>query len=450
MQAGLLIFLSWFTLGFAQDSGVKSAVYDYSLLYEQLSPSIVTVEADGSTGSGFIVDRRGLIATNHHVVHNSRFLAVQFPRGVRVPAIIVRLNARHDLAILLVHPKFIQAPPLKLLSEEGEFRIKAGVPVVAFGSPLNQSFLTTQGIISKVQELSLLGDFLIEPGNSGGPLVDLSGQVIGINTFGVGGIAGAVRVSLLRDTLKGIDISAIENVPDQPLKAIRAERFPTELLKEKILEEPFQRESYTLNAGKFSITAITPVLLGKVQVQDNLRRANNRFKRRGKKISDPSYHDVDEPFYEWHRSIAGELNMAVVFEIKPDFGATSGSKWMSVLGAAAGVPYVHQNMEFKAEFLDFKIFRDGELLVPITPGRRITEASLNQPLMTFVDEAYSGMYTYAPEDFMTGNSFLFEVYDARKPEKPHKVLKAKSDSPIIEQIRQDFREALELLGGGPK
>lgn len=58
-------------------------------------------------------------------------------------------------------------------------------------------------------------------------------------------------------------------------------------------------------------------------------------------------------------------------------------------------------------------FRDGTLLRPITPGRSITEAELSGPALTFVDEAYSGMYQYAPLDFLTGQEFRIEIYDAR-------------------------------------
>lgn len=72
---------------------------------------------DSGSGSGFVVDPRGLIATNYHVVQNTRFLAVQFSDSVLVRAEIVKLSARYDLAILTVHQSFVEgAPPLKLLS----------------------------------------------------------------------------------------------------------------------------------------------------------------------------------------------------------------------------------------------------------------------------------------------------------------------------------------------
>ncbi|MYC82861.1 MAG: hypothetical protein F4X19_12330, partial [Acidobacteria bacterium] len=213
-------------------SGTQRAMevaYDYTALYEELSGSIVKVEVDSGSGSGFVVDPRGLIATNYHVVQNTRFLAVQFPDSVLARAEIVKLSARYDLAILKVHPRFVEGvPPLKLLLPEKENNIKAGLPVVAFGSPLSQTFLATQGIVSKVEEVALLGDFLLEPGNSGGPLVNLEGGVIGVNTFGLQGIAGAVRVSYLRKLLDGLDPDQLAEVEvsDQPLRTLSLKRYP--------------------------------------------------------------------------------------------------------------------------------------------------------------------------------------------------------------------------------
>ena len=115
---------------------VRTIAYDYTELYERLSPSIVQIEADAGTGSGFVVDSQlGLIATNHHVVANTRFLAVRFPSGVRVTAEIAYLDPRHDLSILKVHGKFTDGiESLKLADEEQESLIKEGTPVVAFGS----------------------------------------------------------------------------------------------------------------------------------------------------------------------------------------------------------------------------------------------------------------------------------------------------------------------------
>src|SRR5690349_12133882 len=147
--------------------------HDYSKLYEAASPAVVRVITDEGSGSGFLVTPMGHIATNYHVIRNARYLAVQFPNGRKVKAVAAAVNTQYDMAILKVNSDVVSGiEPLKVLSEEQEASVKVGIPVVAIGCPLNQQFLMTQGILSKVEEATVLGDFLLQPGNSGGPLMN--------------------------------------------------------------------------------------------------------------------------------------------------------------------------------------------------------------------------------------------------------------------------------------
>jgi hypothetical protein len=219
---------------------------------------------------------------------------------------------------------------------------------------------------------------------------------------------------------------------------------PQILRRRQILKEPFDIKAYVLDAGRFTITAYTPVFVGKVQAQDDLQQAANRYSRRGKKIRDDKFDPTDEPFYEWVRNASQFLDNVVTFEIRPDFGQTTGSMWASALGAfaagASNTPYMpsRQTIEFKAEFLDFRIYRDGQLVTPITPGRMITEQSINSSLMTFIDEAYSGLYVFHPSVFLTGKDYKIEVYDAREPGRAHRVVSFNEQSRLVQQIRRDF------------
>lgn len=433
----------------APTPGVERIAYDYTALYEAINPAIVKIHADGATGSGFLISAEGFVATNHHVVRNSRYLAAQFADGRKVLVHPVVLDPRFDVAILRVHPDVVAGvTPLRLLPEGDDDRVRPGLAVLAFGSPLSQTFLMTQGIVAKVEPEALLGDFVIEPGNSGGPLVNLAGEVVGINTFGQGGIAGAVPVGRLRELLED-DVVVHHDAPPPPaelLPTLRRERYPTELLKSRIVREALDPKAYQIDAGKFTITVITPVLVGKASVRDDMMQLQNRMQRRGKKMADPAWREVDTPFYDWARSAAGQLDYAVTLEVKPDFGTTSGSKWKlfasAFVAGAAGTPMAmpHQQVEFKAEFQELRLYRDGELIAPVHPGRSVTEAAFQGQDITFIDEAYSGMYVYAPEVFMTGTEFRIEVYDAREPGRPHRVILLRPDSRVLQQIRADFAE----------
>jgi hypothetical protein len=421
-------------------------------MYESLNPSIVKVHSDSGTGSGFLVDAAGLFATNHHVVRNTRYVAVEYADGRKVAANIVLLDAKHDVAILRVNKTTVKGlSPLRLLPAERDASVKAGTPVVAFGSPLSQTFLMTQGIVSKVEPDVLLGDFLIEPGNSGGPLVNLDGEVIGINTFAERAISGAVRVHVLRAALSDPELQVGSRVEPSAaeLPVPSRDRYPTDLLKAKIVKEPLDLSSYKLDGGRFTITAITPVLVGKSQVQTGLQQAANRYSRRGKKIKDDKFDPVDEPFYDWYRAAAGWLDSVVTFEIKPNVGQTTGSAWASGLAAfSAGMSHqpaapTKQTMEYKAEFQEFRLYRDGQLIQPITPGRQIAEQSVNEYLLSFVDEAYSGWYVYQPSVFMSGKNFRLDVYDAREPGRVHKSITLNESTRMIQQIRHDFQDGVK-------
>jgi hypothetical protein len=433
--------------GASAQSTVERVAYNYSALYEALNPSIVKIHSDFGTGSGFIVTPEGLIATNHHVVRNARYLAAEFSDGRKVVADIVVLDAKHDLAVLKVNRSVLNGvAPMPLLPAEKDAAIVAGVPVVAFGSPLSQTFLMTQGIVSKVEPSVLLGDFLIQPGNSGGPLVSLSGDVIGVNTFAEGRISGAVRVNVLRDVLARPDVGNYAGAePDAALLPVAPrDRFPADTLKERIVKEPLDTSVYRLDGGKFTVTAITPVLVGKMQVQEDLQQAANRYSRRAKKIKDDKYDPVDEPFYDWLRNATSLMDAVVTIEVKPDFGQTKGSAWLSALSAvSAGLSSTYaaptrQTMEFKSEFQELRVYRDNQLMRPITPGRQITEQSIDNPSMTFVDEAYSGWYVYEAKVFTTGQMYRFDVYDAREPGRVHKSVAVPANSKLIQQIRRDF------------
>ena len=101
---------------------------------------------------------------------------------------------------------------------------------------------------------------------------------------------------------------------------------------------------------------------------------------------------------------------------------------------------IYKTMEFKSEFQEVKLYRDNELVRPITPGRQITGQSVDTYYLQFVDEAYSGWYVYHPSVFLKGSNYRIEVYDAREPGRIHKTINLNESSKLIQQIRRDFEE----------
>jgi S1-C subfamily serine protease len=143
-----------------------------------------------STGSGFVIDKDGTIATNAHVVDGATKVSVRFGDGATHPAQILGVDKSTDLALLKIDPKGIQLHPLTLGSSHG---IQVGDPTVAIGNPFGLDRTLTTGVVSALQrrikapngfqiDNVIQTDAAINPGNSGGPLIDATGKVIGINS----------------------------------------------------------------------------------------------------------------------------------------------------------------------------------------------------------------------------------------------------------------------------
>lgn len=158
-------------------------------LAKRLRPSIVVVTFAGrdgkqlGLGTGFVVSKEGLIATNLHVIGEARPISVTLANGKVYPVTTIHATQKSmDLAILKIDAKGLV--PLKLaVSKE----VQQGRPVVALGNPHGLKFSVVSGVISGRREIDGKPMFQmaipIEPGNSGGPLVDLQGRVVGVMTM---------------------------------------------------------------------------------------------------------------------------------------------------------------------------------------------------------------------------------------------------------------------------
>lgn len=146
--------------------------------------AVVTVFAGGGHGSGFVI-ADDLILTNHHVVGESNSVSVKFNNGMQVLGKVVASNSGRDVAIVKVNATL---PNHFSLAHDLP---QVGSEVYAIGSPLDEKFQSTlsRGIVSGIREEDkkrfIQSDVNIRPGNSGGPLVDKSGVVIGIAVSGL-------------------------------------------------------------------------------------------------------------------------------------------------------------------------------------------------------------------------------------------------------------------------
>jgi serine protease Do len=211
-------------------------------LAESVRQSVVQVRGNGgSLGSGIVVSP-GCVVTNAHVIHGPAFEVEDWDGSIHKAA-LKKANRSRDLALLSVSG--LTAPALPLGDSQA---LRAGTPVFAIGNPMGFVGAVSSGIIhSQTLRRWVCADVRLAPGNSGGPLTNFSGQVVGINTMVInGGLALAVPSRAVEKFLKhndahnlgvvvrGVDfrsrfgVLVLEIVPGSP--AERASLLPGDIL----------------------------------------------------------------------------------------------------------------------------------------------------------------------------------------------------------------------------
>ena len=170
--------------------------------------------ATRSLGSGVIIDPRGYILTNEHVIARASRITVTLADERSFPARIVGTDPDHDLAVVKVEAK----EPLPAVETGDSDRLLVGERVIAIGNPFGLSSTVTTGVVSATRRSIRTGrgrvyyDFIqtdaaINPGNSGGPLLDITGRMIGVNTavYAEGmGIGFAIPVGVARRVVEDL------------------------------------------------------------------------------------------------------------------------------------------------------------------------------------------------------------------------------------------------------
>jgi S1-C subfamily serine protease len=175
-----------------------------------------TPQTSQSLGSGFVIDRAGHIVTNLHVIEGAQKVQVSFSGQDQLPATVVGKDRSTDLAVLKVDAHARALTPLPLGNSDD---VRVGDPVYAIGNPFGLTRTLTTGVVSAVQrqifapngvpiDSAIQTDAAINHGNSGGPLIDASGRVIGVTSQiqtggaqnqGNVGIGFAIPVNTVRD-----------------------------------------------------------------------------------------------------------------------------------------------------------------------------------------------------------------------------------------------------------
>ncbi|HVH73132.1 MAG TPA: Do family serine endopeptidase [Candidatus Dormibacteraeota bacterium] len=245
--------------------------------------------ADRSLGSGVIVDKRGYILTNNHVIEQATKIQVQLNgETARYTAKVVGTDEDTDLAVIKIDASK-ELPVAKLGNSDG---VQVGDWVLAIGSPFGLQATVTAGIISAKDrggigqqfQRFLQTDAAINPGNSGGPLVDLSGQVIGINTAIITGSRGYEGVGF------ALPSTAAIRVYDQIIKQGRVTRGSIGVqFQEEISTNPITLKSLGAPYGIVieSVQAGSPAEKAGLKGGDVITSVNGRPVKTGNDLVNP-------------------------------------------------------------------------------------------------------------------------------------------------------------------
>ncbi len=174
-------------LGGSDPTSRPAASLTPSQIVAAAEPSVVKISSIGGSGTGFFLDRHGLISTNAHVVEGANTVTVTLHDGSHLEGEVVGRDTRVDLAVVGVR----SSKSFKALTLADSDQVNVGDDVLALGFPGRGTAGTvnvTRGIVSAVGVLSygaecIQTDAAINPGNSGGPLVNSQAQVVGVNTW---------------------------------------------------------------------------------------------------------------------------------------------------------------------------------------------------------------------------------------------------------------------------
>lgn len=205
----IIIFFSYNLAANALDKEEQAIIS----LYEKINPAIVCVDSHInkgiSCGTGCIIDKSGIILTSAHVVDIGKNIIVTMSNGQDYNAKIIKhLGNNKDIAILKINVP-IELKTVKLGNSE---KIKVGQKVFAIGNPFGFNGTLTQGIISRIDysKNRIQTDAAINPGSSGGPLLNSNGEIIGINqaifnpdnNISNIGIGFAIPINTIKEYLK--------------------------------------------------------------------------------------------------------------------------------------------------------------------------------------------------------------------------------------------------------
>jgi S1-C subfamily serine protease len=410
---------------------------DPSLLLPRWQDSIVELWTATAHASGFVIDARGLIATNQRVIGTATSVEVQLTPAVKVTGTVLIADRVRDVAILLVDPTVVASMrPVPLPCKEGQAHpVVQGLKIFTISSPLHQPKDIASGTVSRVDTHAVVSDFDLAPSGAGGPVFAADGGVIGITTLvddNAERRAGDSRVIPLADACEVVASAEAKYSSAGPPSAAHLPvepglPFPTDALKDAAEHRAGSLSPYQVSSSAFDVAFITPVMTYGVQFQSD--QASRRGRSGGTRTADAGQSGVQSllDFSNWSEYVES-LPPVLLVRVTPKL--VQGF-WRAVARGAAQTQGVSlpQMKHFNGSFSRMRAYCGSVEVTPIHPfkiERRLSETEV-------VDE---GLYAFDPAALGPQcSSVRLALYSEKEPEKEDSRL---IEPRIVQQIWQDF------------
>jgi S1-C subfamily serine protease len=426
-------------------------------VFEKVRRGVFRVESGLGHGSGFLTRVPGvspaLVVTNDHVVANDTAASIYLDSITRVPAVVVARDREADLAVLrLPANRCGDCPILPLATvKAGEPLVVAGERVFAIGFPLNQELTLTTGVASSVREGAIISDVNINHGNSGGPMLNLAGEVVGVNAFGDftnqggPGISGAIAITRIEKLLAKV-ATALDSVPapaDRLMPYAPRTAYPIAALKEAAdtVDPKSYRRLFEKDADHFTLNITTPVVYRVAQ-----RLFENEVGEERKKREATSGVSKDEAYSEtkqsrdWEQYVGNSNTPVVSIAIAPKVGETAGSAFLRGLLATPGRAS-QASFVFESDVRGARFYRNGVEVEPIFGGHGPIVQNVENVFVKLKDVADYGYYVLPPELFQpdsTGAPARVRVA-IRDLKRPAETSGTEIEGEVSARVWNDFR-----------
>jgi S1-C subfamily serine protease len=406
-------------------------------LFDDYRSGLFTVYGS-QRGTGFLADSSGLVLTNAHLLDGADEVRVMMDSNTKVYARKLVVDPAHDLAVLAIPVRRCARCAVLPMYDSAKTTLpSAGDRVLALGSPLNKAGVLSTGIVSNADQQSITSEVSLGYLNTGGPLLNTDGYVVGLNAYrppssvGAGRVSSSVAAPVIASALQhakdSVTAAHFKPVSDSLLPVVPREPFPSEpIAAVSGLGATLDLHNYRAEAGPFRVFMMTPQVMSWRETQATKALAD-------RKRSDPkragawSAVDPIEGWRDWSDYL-GDRRAVVVFNVTSDKTAFPFYE-----------PDKIQSID-EGSFKDMKLYRDGVEIVPIEKVRIPAMLNADQTKAAGKSVGMQGIYVYRVEDFApravgTTAAYTMTVIDAAKPAQPYKVALLPG---MIEQMWKDF------------